>query len=116
MPHDPDRVGSALLSYLTDADLAVLVDAGDGTADGAAEPRPSARRSPLLVPMFSATSRDAARSIAAIRAQPALVLDALGPHAALMLSSTLTALSLVALLALTRRVRDPGADRPRRGV
>ncbi|MCG7351886.1 MFS transporter [Roseomonas sp. NAR14] len=46
----------------------------------------------------------------------ALVLDALGPHAALMLSSTLTALSLVALLALTRRVRDPGADRPRRGV
>ncbi|WP_043363241.1 MFS transporter [Belnapia sp. F-4-1] len=39
----------------------------------------------------------------------ALVLDSLGPRAALLLSGSLTALSLLALLALARRTRGKGA-------
>lgn len=42
----------------------------------------------------------------------ALVLDALGPRAALLLSGTLTALSLLALLALARQIRDREAGSP----
>src|SRR4051812_24780544 len=80
MPDDPDRVGSALLGYLSDADLAVLLGVGDEPGTGSAAPgsRPGARGSWLLLPSSGATWGQGARAIAAIRRQPALVLDALG--------------------------------------
>ncbi|MBL6076875.1 MFS transporter [Belnapia sp. T18] len=106
-------VGAALLAFLGPTaaiPFVLLHGAGNGLLTIARGTLPLALFGPAGYGLRTGLLAAPARLLQA--AAPfvfALVLDSLGPHAALLLSGSLTALSLFALLALARRTRGEGA-------